>query len=124
MGAVVAVQTGRGDASALWPQPCALWVGRDSQQRGAARPLVVEDVIGSERLVVGNRARDAGAIARRALLAEEWVELQLIARPDLFAQVVEQFNDRHRLLGSPVGGDVEGNALCDAGRRMDRFHGV
>ncbi len=58
-------------------------------------------------------------------IALELVEQDdLVVTPDTFPQIVEQFDDRHDLLGRPVRIDQQGQAMAEPGRLMMTHTGV
>jgi len=76
----------------------------------------------SERWLVAVGVRVIILWRGKPLLSVEFVERQLVMRPDAFAEVIEQLDDGLRLLGRPIGGDEERKALAQTGGLMGIFH--
>ena len=80
---------------------------------GREAPCGFEVADGSERWI-GDFDDVAGSV-----IGCEFVEQdRFVVSPDALAQIVEQFDDRHDLLGRPVRIDQQGETVMEAGRLM------
>lgn len=61
---------------------------------------------------------------RSAVVLEFGEQGEFIVRPDAVAQIVEQLDDRHGLIGRPEGIDEQIEPMVEAGRLMMSIHGV